>query len=302
MDSSLSSPSCQRANTQSSSRVAALTTQRCVDTGTSHPPDFSSLSCGSEPDAERANTQSSSRAAAFKTQRPVDVDTSHPPDFSIIVEEETIPVHRNLIEENCHYFHCLFECGIQEVETGTLEVKHMKASVVRTVISYIYGENISIERDNVIDYIDIAEMWQLLQLKDELEDYIVTNTDADINNCMHWLHIAEKYHMVKLERKIQALDACTKLRVYINLTQGDDDAHSESKYVNLLQRFKLTKCAPGFIEILLKNTSSDAELEAVQQYADMMLQMCTENTQETENEERAAFYHVSTGNRHEAGN
>ena len=297
MGSLLSCMSRQRTNKQSSS-----TRQKCADTDTSQPLDFSSLSCKSEPVEEKANTQSYSRVAAFNTQKPVDIDTSDPPDFSIIVEEETIPVHRNLLEETCDYFHCLFECRIQEVQTGTLEVKHMKASVVRTVISYLYGENISIAWDNVTDYVDIAEMWQLLKLKDELEDYLVTNIiDADINNCIpwHWVDVAENCHMEKLERKVQNLDARTKLCVCISSI--DNDNASESKYVNLLYCFKLTKCTPGFTEILLKNTLTDAELVEVQLYADMLQQMCTENTLETKNEEHTPDFHVSAGNRYEAG-
>ena len=305
MGSLLSCVSRQRANTLSSShtRVEELTTQRCADTDTSQPLDFSSLSCKSEPVEEKADTQSSGRVAAFNTQKPVDIDTSDPPDFSIIVDEETIPVHRNLLEETCHYFHCLFECGIQEVETGTLEVKHMKASVVRTVISYTYGKNISIAWDNVIDYVDIAEMWQLLQLKDELEDYIVTHIDADINNCIpwHWVDVAEKYHIEKLERKIQNFDACTKLRVCISSIHNDNA--SESKYMNLLHHFKLTKCSPGFIEIVLKSALSDNELKAVQHYADMLLQMCMESKRETASEnEEETFFHVAAGNRHGLAN
>ena len=297
MGSLLSCVSRQSTNKQSSS-----TTQRCADTDTSKPIDFSSLSCDPEPAAESANTQSSDRVAAFKTQKPVYIDTSDPPDFSIIVDEETIPVHRNLREETCDYFHCLFECGIQEVETGKLEVNHIKASVVRTVISYLYGKVISIELDNVTDYTDIAEMWQLLQLKDELEDYIVTNIDADINNCIpwHWVDFAENYNMEKLERKIQNLDACIKLRVCFSSIHDDNAA--VSKHVNLLHRFKLTECSPGFIEVALKKTFSDAELEAVQMYADLLLTKCTINALETIDEEQTfSDFHVSIGNRHEAG-
>ena len=234
---------------------------------------------------------------AFTTQRPVDTDTSHPPDFSIIVEEETISVHRNLLEETCHYFHCLFECKVQEVEMGTLEVKNMKADVVRTVIAYLYGEDISISLDKLTDYIDIAEMWQLIELKDELEDYIVTNIDIDINNCMHWMDIVETYHMAKLKRNILNLDACTRFRVCINSVQ-DDDANSERLYIDLLHRFKLTKCTPKFIELVLKATLSDAELVTVQQYSAILLRLCTENRPETENKEQATFVCISTDNIH----
>ena len=195
--------------------------QSPVDTDSSHPPCFSSFSCilyEFESATERVNRQRSSRIAPFKTKRPVDIDmtlvmTRYPPDFLIIVAEEKILVHGNLLEETCPYFQCMFECGIQEVEKQTLEVKNTKASVVRTVIAYLYGEDISISWEDVTDYIDIAEMWQLIELKDELEDYIVTSIDAHRNQCayMRWVDIAEKYRMQKLERKILNLATCIKL-------------------------------------------------------------------------------------------
>ena len=97
----------------------------------------------------------------------------------------------------------MFECGIHEAQTGKLEVKNTPASVVRTMISYMYGRNISIEWDDVVDYIDLIEMWQMDKLKDELEDYIVMNINIDTNNWIPWLCLAQRYHMHKLARKSQ---------------------------------------------------------------------------------------------------
>ena len=252
-----------------------------------------SLSCLSR---ERANTQSSGcSVAAFTPQRPMDIDTSHPPDFSIIAGEETIPVHRHLLQEASHYFYCLFECGIHEVETRTLEVKNMKADVVRTVISYINGEDISIAWDDITDFIDIAELLQLVQLKDNIEDNIVINVDSDTNNCIHWMDIAEKYHMEKLQGKILNLDACTKLRVCLHVIQNDD-ASSTSNYMDSLHRFKLTQCTPAFIEVVLKKTFRKAKRAQVKPYTDMLLRVCREKTAETDNEESASFSNVPADN------
>ena len=97
----------------------------------------SCLSRDSNPTPERGTTQKQrpgktdtshftdiSTVTAFKIRRPVAIDTSHPPDFTIIVKEERIPVQRTLLELTCHYFHCLFECEVQETKkwnTGSAE-------------------------------------------------------------------------------------------------------------------------------------------------------------------------------------
>ena len=229
----------------------------------------------------------SSPVPTFKIQRHVDIDASQPPDFTIMVKGDTIPVHRNVLEETCHYFGCLFECGIQEAQTGTLEVKAVNPSAVKTIILYLYGEEISIEWDDIIDYIDLVEMWQLTELKHEIDKYMATNLDVNCSiPCM--LNVAEKYCLEKLERKILSLDldAPTKLRVCTNLVQTDDPNH-ETLYIDRLHRFKLTQCNPEFIETVLKNTFSDDEFATLKPYLATLSQLCKEYTLEEENKEHA---------------
>ena len=221
----------------------------------------------------------SPEVAAFRTQKLLDSDISHPPDLSITVEDETILAHRNLLEEASHYFSCMFECGIQEAQTGTLEVKNIKLSVVRTMISYIYGENINIEWDDVMDYMDIIEMWQLKELKDELEDYIMKN--IDINNSANWVFVAQKYHMGKLEQKSHMMiDALSKLQICMNKVLEDKTMTMEHG-MDLLRCVKLTNCTTEFMEIVLsiyKNTLSDALMPDVQPYMSTLSQACSVNT------------------------
>ena len=123
---------------------------------------------------------------------------------------------------------------------------------MKTVISYLYGEEINIEWDDILDYTDIAEMWQLIEFKEHLEDYMVTNVKLNRHVHCNWLDIADKYNMEKLERKIQSIDAPTKLRACITFVQTGDE-NCASLYMDFLHRFKLTKCSPAFIEMVLKS-------------------------------------------------
>ena len=266
------------------SSVPEFTTQRPGDTDTQHFPFPSSVP---EFTTQRHgdNVVPHYPVPAFK--RHVDIDASQPPDFTIMVKGETIPVHRNVLEETCHYFGCLFECGIQEARTGTLEVKDVNPSAVKTMISYIYGEEIRIECNDIIDYIDIVEMWQLTELKHEIDKYMTTSLDVNCSiPCM--LNVAEKYCLEKLERKILSLDldAPTKLQVCTNLVQTDGPNH-ETLYIDRLHRFKLTQCSPEFIEMVLRNTFSDDELATLKPYLATLSQLCKEYTLEAENKEHA---------------
>ena len=117
-------------------------------------------------------------------------------NFTIIVGEETILAHRQRLQDISDYFYCLFNSGMQENENSTLEVKDMKVEVVKTVLAYIFGEVINIQWEDIIDYVDIVEMWQILSLKDELERYFIKNYHK--KNCTLLWIMAQTYGMKKL--------------------------------------------------------------------------------------------------------
>ena len=220
-----------------------------------------------------------SEVPAFMTQKPKDIDTLPLPDFLISVENETIPVHKDVLEESCQYFSCMFECGMDEVQTGTLEVKNTSASVVRTVIFYMYGRNISIEWDDVMDYIDIIEMWQLKDLKEELEDYIIRHIDVSKNSWINWFFTAKKYHMRNLKRKLhQQIDAPTTLQTCIDTILENKMTMEQS--VDLFHRVELTKCSRNFMELVLtkyKYTLTTRKRRQMEPYLSVISQKCSRN-------------------------
>ena len=207
-----------------------------------------------------------------------DVDLSKPPDFSINVDGEIIPVHIDLLRVTAPYFQCLFESNMLEVQTATMEVKDINASVVNTVIAYIYGMDISIEWDNVIDYVDIVEMWQMAELKDKLEGYIVRNINT--HDCKEWVLVAQKYHLHLLQLFLSnftvesvsgsflSLDIAALKNVLTKNCVAEigfistiheacmnwilkDEALRQCHYPELLKCVGLSECSPRFIEIML---------------------------------------------------
>ena len=223
---------------------------------------------------------------AFKVQGSLIVDTSHSPDFAVIVGTETVLVHRDLLGAVSHYFHCLFESGMMEVQTATVEMNGVLAEVLKTVIAYMYGKAISIEWDDVMDYMDIIEMWQLLELKIKFEDYIIKNVDE--YNCVKWYCMGNRYMMAKLAAKSKQLMISARFSVlftspYFPLVEFSvlqdilkngkrkateyswcakhdacmkwilqDETDRQCHYVDLLNILELTECPSGFLTVALK--------------------------------------------------
>ena len=195
-----------------------------------------------------------------------------------------LPVHRNVLQESSHYFQCMFEWSPGSTDRY-MEVKNTPLSVVMTMISYIYGEDINSEWNEVMDYIDIIEMWQMQELKYELEDYIISNIgNINVHNWIQWLVIAQRYHMGKLElqirrtvNKIIAADAPTKLQACIN-TILENKTTLEIYYKDTLHIVGLRGCSAEFIDGVIniyKNTLTDIQLREVKPFMSMLPELCS---------------------------
>ena len=222
-----------------------------------------------------------STVVAFRTKMLVDMtsgmDLSKPPDFSLIVDGEITPVDRDLLKETSPYFQCLFECGMKESQTATLEIKDSNAQAVSTIIAYIYGRDITIEWNDIEDYLDIIEMWQMTELKHKLEAYIVSNVDT--NDCLDWVFEAQRYHLhvlqlflsnftdksvcgsflsldtaglknVLTKNMVNKLNCYTTLEAILNWILRDEQVR-RCHYIELLVHIEMSKCSPRFVEIML---------------------------------------------------
>ena len=100
------------------------------------------------------------------------LETLDPPDFCIKLRQETISVRKEVLISASHYFCCLFNSGMQEVRNQTLNLEDLNPKVVKSLMAYMYGMDIIIEWDEVTDYLDIVECWQITELKSKLEQYV----------------------------------------------------------------------------------------------------------------------------------
>ena len=227
-----------------------------------------------------------SRVTPWKIGRPQDAFTIPlciPADFCLKIENESLMVHKELLASVSPYFKCMLDSGMQEVEKGMVEVKDLKAQSVKTVISYIYGEEISFRWDDVMDYLDIVEAWQLPNLKDKLEEYIISNINTE--NCLNLAFAAQRYNTEKVMNKlinffsryftnivvnpnflslkftelkilltdgvVRNISCDVKLRTCINWTLANEKER-EKHFMDLVQHVGLTRCSDQFMQLVSK--------------------------------------------------
>ena len=129
--------------------------------------------------------------------------TAKPTDFCIKVENETIDVHKSVLCAASDYFGAMLKSGMKETYEEVLHIQYTKADVVKTMIKYFYGTKTCIEWEDIKDYVNIVELWQLPQVKAMLEPYIRENISPD--NCIDWFVYADAYHMEHVKQKTSDL-------------------------------------------------------------------------------------------------
>ena len=208
---------------------------------------------------------------------------SKPPDFCIKIENESLLVDKELLASSSSYFKCMFDSGMQEVQKGMVELKDLEAQSVKTVISYICGEEICVQWDDVTDYLDIVEAWQMTDLKDKLEEYIISNINTE--NCLDLAFVAQRYNTDKVMNKLlnffslffadvavtsnflslkfaelqvlftdevaRNISCDVKLTACINWIMANEKER-ENHFLDLVQHVGITRCSDQFIQLCSK--------------------------------------------------
>ena len=233
------------------------------------------------------------------------LDTSVPSDFCIKLQEESIFVHKEVLTSMSHYFYCLFDSGMQEAQNESLNLEDLNPMVVKSVVAYMYGDDITVEWDEVTDYLDIVECWQISELKDELEQYVANNIILD--NCINGSLLAQRYSMKKVQVKVydflcsnfasvatnsdflslnlQVLKDLLTNDVILNVSSDDKlqacinwilfkETERKNHYKDLLDHTGLIKCSHKFIQLVVRSymkTVPDDNAPSVEPYTSMLL-------------------------------
>ena len=160
-------------------------------------------------DAESDGTASDDADAPFRISKGISARTmqyiKHKPiDLYIIVEDDIIPVHRSVLCDSSSYFQAMMESNMRESLKGIAQIHHIRADVVQTAINYLYGAAIHVDMKDIIDFVDIVELWDLADVKSKLQEYINNNMGRTLqtDNCIRWYAFADSYNMNSVKRTV----------------------------------------------------------------------------------------------------
>ncbi|XP_077975303.1 kelch-like protein 24a [Styela clava] len=176
-------------------------------------------------------------------------------DFAIMVGDEKIPAHRNVLSAGSDYFRAMLSHENVESSTGIVEMKKVQYSSVKTCISYIYTGNFSTPgRDEREQLMFTAHMLQLQDMCDK----IATSLEEELSpeSFYSTRAIANTFECAGL------VESCRKfaLKNFQAIAVQDDFKHFEKDFVSILVGSKETKAAEDIkCKALIIWTSYDIE-------------------------------------------
>ncbi|XP_077975375.1 kelch-like protein 21 isoform X2 [Styela clava] len=150
-------------------------------------------------------------------------------DFAIMVGDEKIPAHRNVLSAGSDYFRAMLSHENVESSTGIVAMKQVQYSSVKTCINYIYTGNFPTPgREEREQLMFTAHMLQLqgmcdkiaISLEKELspESFYSTKMIANTFNCTGLVESCNKY----------------ALKNFQSIAADDDFKHLDKDYVSFL--------------------------------------------------------------------
>ena len=173
---------------------------------------------------------------------------------------------------------------MKEAQEGVVRLD-MDKKIVKTIVDYIYGNDVMIDwkEDMIKQYLDIAESFGLIQLKHELEAYIIMNLAPE--NSIEWFNYADRYQLKMLKKKSrkvlrtnfvkasmskafetlslaevkelitdevvasQSTDNVLSTCIYWTLA---DEQSRQNSFGELVKLVDVEKCSPGYLNFVLE--------------------------------------------------
>ncbi len=182
-------------------------------------------------------------------------------DVELQAEYQTIHAHKSVLAASTPYFEAMFLGKFEETNARTVEVKGVTFAGLKGVVDCIYTSSIDIGLNNINDILPAAHLMQMTGIVKQCEEWMEKTLAED--NCFHFLRLAEKYNIEKIEKNIT--DFVLKNFVVVSKTEefGEISQQALCRYISSdllktgMDENSVFKAARSWI---LKNDVKDKEV------------------------------------------
>lgn len=129
--------------------------------------------------------------------------------------EKVFHVHKCLIISASDYFLAMFNSGMQETRATSIKLKGVSSNGLKEVIDFIYSGDLKLSHHNINDILRAVSHLQVKYALKLCEEYLIEETTCD--NCIDMLNIAELFSICNVKNEVNRY----VLRNFEKLIQND---------------------------------------------------------------------------------
>ncbi|KAJ7311876.1 hypothetical protein JRQ81_006191 [Phrynocephalus forsythii] len=123
-------------------------------------------------------------------------------DIVLVVEENKLPAHRNILAACSDYFNSMFTLGMREASQKEVELFGSSYLGLRAVMDFLYGGDLSLDSGNIEDILETAHLLQIGQVVNFCCEYLESEVNEENYLCLQ--ELASLYHLERLDASIDA--------------------------------------------------------------------------------------------------
>jgi len=121
-------------------------------------------------------------------------------DVLIVTDSESIPSNRMVLSCYSPVFERMFKTEMKEKYELSIEVKGVNGKALSTLIDYIYTQNITLNKNNVLNLLSVADYLQMDEVKKYCFEFLMAN--LELSNCFDILNVANLYRNVAVTKQV----------------------------------------------------------------------------------------------------
>lgn len=137
-------------------------------------------------------------------------------DFTLIVEGNSIPVHKIVLQNACEHFKFMFESGMRESTSKELIIEEFSYEQIISAVEVMYTGKCKITPNNAVELLEIANFYKLEWMKCKCEK--VLHDNIEIETSAQIFAIADRFAAYQLRNA--CLEFILKNHTSIMMTKG----------------------------------------------------------------------------------
>lgn len=117
------------------------------------------------------------------------------PDVSLVIEDETLECHKEILSTSSEYFKAMFERPMKERNLDTIDLKCVPANSFKIILDFCYKKPLLIDRENIFDVTRTADMLAFTDVYTRCKDFLWDHVNQ---NCFAVLMLASTLFMTDL--------------------------------------------------------------------------------------------------------